>query len=143
MPINNVKRKDLIVRYQHKFPPKTSYDNISSVSGMISQSMPMAAMFLRNKFIAWFAFIQTFYSALTSGSGLFEMSIPTNETAKNVKSGSLGTTSQPNGVKFVMSLIGVLFCYSDLVIPQKVPGWVPKADSDIQAGTISTEPVQE
>lgn len=65
MALNNVKRPDLAVTYKHVPAPKTAFSGSSS-QGMINQSMPMAAMFMRNKFLAWFAVLTTWHSYLTS-----------------------------------------------------------------------------
>ncbi|CAI7402596.1 BEM_collapsed_G0058110.mRNA.1.CDS.1 [Saccharomyces cerevisiae] len=57
MTLNNVARPDLCVSYKKIAPPKGLYSATPSISGVVNQSMPMAAIFLRNKFIAWFSLI--------------------------------------------------------------------------------------
>ncbi|CDO92426.1 unnamed protein product [Kluyveromyces dobzhanskii CBS 2104] len=65
MPLNNVRRPDLVATYNHVPAPKGLYSSSAS-QGVLSQSMPMAAMFMKNKFLAWFAVLTTWHAFLTS-----------------------------------------------------------------------------
>lgn len=133
MPLNNTGRKDLEVKYLHAPAPQLAYENATQLGGMISQSMPMAAMFLKNKFIAWFAFIQTYYSFITSDGSMFEV-----PDISGINGGSSAATSpQPAGVKMLISLFGVLFCYSGLVLPQEPPKWANTPDKKAAAAAAS------
>ncbi|BAO42646.1 uncharacterized protein YPR063C [Kluyveromyces marxianus] len=66
MTLNNVKRLDLAVTYNHVPAPKSLYTSASGSQGMLNQSMPMAAMFMRNKFLAWFSVLSTWHAILTA-----------------------------------------------------------------------------
>lgn len=66
MTLNNIRRPDLAVTYTHVPAPKGLFGATSTSQGMLSQSLPMAAMFMRNKFLAWFAVLTTWHAFLTS-----------------------------------------------------------------------------
>lgn len=74
---------------------------------MISQTLPMAAMFMRNKLLSWSAFflaIQTYLSE------------PIN---KPESSSDLG--SQPPLLRIVFALISLMACYVEFVFPGTNP----------------------
>lgn len=100
MPLNNVKRPDLSIPYKHVPVAKTSYS--SSSQGILSQSMPMAAMFMKNKFLAWFALLTTFHYYLTA------------EPSES------NSPEQSPIVKIGMSVVSLLVCYMGLALPQSV-----------------------
>ncbi|AET38958.1 uncharacterized protein Ecym_3475 [Eremothecium cymbalariae DBVPG len=105
MTLHNVKRQDLAVGYYKHIPaPDTTY---SSSQGLLSQSMPMLALFLRNKFLAWFSVVTAWHSFLTSDP---------NASSSATSSGDLGPV-----MKIVMGLMSVVVCYMGLVFPQTVP----------------------
>ncbi|KAK9460999.1 uncharacterized protein V1516DRAFT_674715 [Lipomyces oligophaga] len=78
--------------------PLKAPDDISS---MLATTLPMVAMFLRNKLIAWASLLVTLQSWL-------------NENESNDEESSGGS---PGWLKVVMSLAGLLVCYLDLFVP--------------------------
>ncbi|CCD22675.1 uncharacterized protein NDAI_0A05200 [Naumovozyma dairenensis CBS 421] len=109
MPLNNVKRPDLCVKTQYIAPPKGLYSTLPSVSGLVNQSMPMIAMFLRNKFIAWFALIQCIHYYLNTD----EEEVEKNKTKENAS-----PLDQSPLIKVLMSTVGLITCYLNLAFPQ-------------------------
>ncbi|SCU92352.1 LAMI_0E09912g1_1 [Lachancea mirantina] len=96
--MNNVRRADLAVTYKHIPAPKTAYS--TSAQGVLSQSMPMAAMFMKNKFLAWFGLLSTFHNFLTDTTS------------------SGGAGQQPPVMQLVLGLVSILVCYMGLALPQ-------------------------
>ncbi|SCU86031.1 LADA_0D11782g1_1 [Lachancea dasiensis] len=95
--MNNCKRADLIVSYTHKVPPKASTSAASQ--GVLAQSMPMAAMFMKNKFLAWFALLTTVHYSLTAEA---DQSSP----------------DQSPILKLLLSAVSLAVCYMNLIFPQ-------------------------
>ncbi|SCW01269.1 LAFE_0D08856g1_1 [Lachancea fermentati] len=110
--MNNVKRPDLSVAYNHVKVPSPYTAGVSQ--GILSQSMPMAAMFMKNKFLAWFAVISMLHYYLTG---------EVNESA---------SADQSPLLKIVMSLVSLLVCYMGLALPQPpaIPRAPPKSGSE-------------
>ncbi|SCV01849.1 LAME_0G18910g1_1 [Lachancea meyersii CBS 8951] len=98
--MNNCKRPDLIVNYKHVPAPKSAAAAASQ--GILAQSMPMAAMFMKNKFLAWFALLSTVHYAL-NGQG--------EESA----------AEQSPLLKIMMSGVSLAVCYMNVVFPQPGP----------------------
>lgn len=72
---------------------------------MIAQSLPMAAMFLKNKMLSWSALFLAVQSFLSE---------PYNsETAKE--------GSQPPLLRILFAFISVAICYMDLIFPAASP----------------------
>ncbi|CAG58393.1 uncharacterized protein GVI51_D01441 [Nakaseomyces glabratus] len=108
MALNNVRRQDLCVQYKKSEPPRGIYSESQSLSGIVNQTMPMAAIFLKNKFIAWFSLIQSVHSYLNTDEETLE---------KNKSKTGNSALDQPPLVKVAMSLVGILVCYMNLVFP--------------------------
>ncbi|QLL31364.1 hypothetical protein HG536_0B02270 [Torulaspora globosa] len=70
--------------------------------------MPMVAMFLRNKFIAWFALIQSVHYYFNTDP----------EEASAAAASNKGSMDQPPLMKVLLSVVGLVVCYMNLVIPQ-------------------------
>lgn len=81
--------------------------------------MPLVAMFLRNKFIAWFALIQSVHYYFNTDP----------EEAAAASASSKSSMDQPPLMKVLLSVVGLFVCYMNLIIPQ--PPIAPaKASSD-------------
>ncbi|KAK9378945.1 uncharacterized protein V2V93DRAFT_374591 [Kockiozyma suomiensis] len=93
------KRANLCVPYVPLAVPASS----DEISGLLASTLPMVAMFLRNKLIAWSAVLVSVQSWL-------------NETE------SSRSDSQPGWIKLIMSLAGLVVCYMDLFFPAKAFG---------------------
>ncbi|KAK9366965.1 hypothetical protein V1509DRAFT_627842 [Lipomyces kononenkoae] len=96
---NSKKRANLCVPYV-----PIEIKSREDVSSMISSTLPMVAMFLRNKLIGWSALLVTIQSWL-------------NESEASNKD-----ATQPGWLKVLMSFVGLLVCYMDLVVPARVIG---------------------
>ncbi|AQZ14232.1 YPR063C [Zygosaccharomyces parabailii] len=116
-----VKRSDLCVSYKHVAPPKSPYAATSNITGLVNQSTPMMAMFLKNKFMAWFAVVQSFHSYL-------------NFRSDDAVSGNSNSLDQSPGLRLLMSMIGLVVCYMDLVFP------TPPAPTPASAPAASESP---
>lgn len=87
------------------------YSTSASISSVVNQSMPMAAMFLRNKFLGWFALLQSVHF-------LFN-------TSKEERSLHKSTNANPNPLdqspllRIVLCIIGLCVCYLNIVFPQQ------------------------
>lgn len=90
---------DAVVPYKHAPAKKRS-----EASSMMAQSLPMAAMFMRNKMISWASFFLAIQSWLNE---------PINAAPVEGES-----TNQPPLLRIAFSLIGMLTCYMDLVFPK-------------------------
>jgi len=89
--------------YRH-LPAKPRNDSSSS---MMSQTLPMAAMFMRNKIMSWssvFLALQTYLSE------------PINKPAT-----SSDTASQPPLLRLAFALISLLTCYVEFFFPSTSP----------------------
>lgn len=73
---------------------------------MISQSLPMAAMFMRNKTLSWTAFFLAVQTYLNE---------PHHKTAKEKEN------AQPPLLKVTFALISLLACYIELIFPAMSP----------------------
>lgn len=109
MTLVNVRRDDLCVKYQKVQPPAGLYSTNPSLTGMVNQTMPMAAIFLKNKFVAWLSLLQSVHYYLNTD----EESLAMNKS----RSGN-SALDQPPLVKIAMSIIGLAVCYMNLVFPQ-------------------------
>ena len=78
--------------------------------------MPLAAMFLKNKFIGWFALVQSFHFYLN-----------TDSSSSNSKVPSSSTETTPF-VRLILSVIGLVASYMDLVFPVASPP-IPAVES--------------
>ncbi|KAH3667770.1 hypothetical protein WICMUC_005302 [Wickerhamomyces mucosus] len=110
-----VKREDLVVPYVH-VPPAPE----AASSAVVSQSMPMAALFMKNKLLGWFSLLSTVQAYLNELHG-----------AKPQE----GSTSAL--LRLLLSVFGILVCYTDLVFPGS-SGFVKKNDVAKVAESISS-----
>ncbi|VUG16764.1 DEBR0S1_25048g1_1 [Brettanomyces bruxellensis] len=91
-------REELVKRYVHTpLAPKTQ------ASDFAASNMPMVAMFLRNKAIAWSAFFIAFQSYLNEPL----ISDPADQ-------------SQPPIMKIIFATVSVLVSYLDIIFPKWV-----------------------
>ncbi|EGV61559.1 hypothetical protein PSN45_000238 [Yamadazyma tenuis] len=95
-------REDKVVPYHH-FPAKPR----GEASSMISQSLPMAAMFMRNKMLSWAAVFLAVQSYL-------------NEPTNKPSSGDEAAT-QPPLLRVVLAIFSLGTCYLDLLFPAVNP----------------------
>lgn len=102
----------LLTPNRHKpiLPPIGLYPSTQSISGVINQSMPMMAMFLRNKFIAWFSFLQSIHYLLNTSTEQLNLT-------KN-KNNSPSALDQSPILRVIISLIALSVCYLNLIWPQ-------------------------
>ncbi|AAS51591.2 ADL329Wp [Eremothecium gossypii ATCC 10895] len=105
MALHNVRRADLTAQYTHVLAPDTAYTGASQ--GVVSQSMPMLAMFMRNKFLAWFSLLTAWHTYLTADP--------------NAVRDREGTEVGPI-MKLGMAVVAVVVCYTGMVLPQPAPG---------------------
>lgn len=105
------------------------YSSSPTVAGLVQQSMPMAAIFLRNKFIAWFAVIQNFHYVLNTDYDELKLSSTTKS------SDPLSVMDQSPMIRFFMAIAGLVACYLDMVFPQKP---LPPRDSSSTTTTTAT-----
>ncbi|CCE61439.1 hypothetical protein TPHA_0A03630 [Tetrapisispora phaffii CBS 4417] len=96
------------------------------MSGMVNQSMPMVAMFLRNKFVGWFALIQSFHYYLNSAE-------EDNEFTKleNRPKPETNPAEQTPAIRIALSLLSLLVCYMDIISPQPLPP--TPVENDVEA----------
>lgn len=116
-------------RYKKIAPPKGLYSATPSISGVVNQSMPMAAIFLKNKFIAWFSLIQSLHFYLNTDEDIVA-------AQKETKSAS--PMDQPPAIKLLMSIIGIGVCYMNLVFPQQLAPPKPTVSKDETETVIET-----
>ncbi|RDA82496.1 hypothetical protein CP532_6863 [Ophiocordyceps camponoti-leonardi (nom. inval.)] len=100
-PGKDMRRSDLIVPYQE--PPPSSGDK-SDLSSTMATTMPMAAMFTRNKFVGWAAVVFSIQSWLGEG--------------EDAKKGN-GT---PGYFTVIMSIMALLVTYMPLFMPPPSSG---------------------
>ncbi|KAK5959138.1 uncharacterized protein PWA37_003822 [Arxiozyma heterogenica] len=74
--------------------------------------MPMAAMFLRNKFVGWFSFIQSFHYMLNISDE--QLSVLKNNLANNPNN----FLDQSPIFKIILCFFGLVVCYLNLIFPQ-------------------------
>ncbi|KAK9455985.1 hypothetical protein V1511DRAFT_496221 [Dipodascopsis uninucleata] len=94
------KRANLVVPYV-PLPAKAQDDIQAFMSQAVTSTVPMVAMFLRNKIIAWSALLIAIQSWL------------------NESEASAAENSTPGWLRVVMSLAGMMVCYMDLIIVPK------------------------
>ncbi|CAI5760551.1 unnamed protein product [Candida verbasci] len=99
-------REDLIIPYKH-IPAKVRKDAGGNV---IAQSLPMAAMFMRNKMLSWAALFLSVQSYL-------QEPINKPEVAND------DSASQPAILRVLFAFISVLTCYMDIVFPSSNPAF--------------------
>ncbi|KAI5956801.1 hypothetical protein KGF54_000418 [Candida jiufengensis] len=111
-------REELVVPYRH-VPAKARKD----AGSLISQSLPMAAMFMKNKMLSWAALFLSIQTYL-------------NEPINKVEEDG----SQPPLLKVVFALVAVLTCYIDIIFPQTNPSIKKAADvaTEITSTIVST-----
>ena len=105
------RRKDLIIPYQRPLEKESAQD----IGGTIGSTLPMAAMFTRNKFVGWASVIFAVQSWLGESS----------ETRKK--------SSQPAIFSILMSVMSLFVTYLPMFIPT-----TPKAPIDY-SGVASTD----
>ncbi|KAK7205248.1 hypothetical protein BZA70DRAFT_279415 [Myxozyma melibiosi] len=110
------KRANLCVPYVALEAPAPS----DEISGLLASTLPMVAMFLRNKLIAWSAVLVSVQSWL-------------NETEA-----SRSEASQPGWIKLVMSLAGLVVCYMDLLFPAKAVNGALSSITGRDASAVTT-----
>lgn len=118
-------------------PPKGLYQANESVSGLVNQSMPMIAIFLRNKYLAWFAFIQGVHYFLNTDADA--------EARFRTRPKENSALDQSPSVKLLLSLVGVLMAYINVIFPQPLtpPGPTSKGSEPASEPiTAETETVQ-
>ncbi|KAK7680674.1 hypothetical protein QCA50_016242 [Cerrena zonata] len=96
-----VKREDLVVPYHH-VPAKPR----GNVGGLMEQSLPMAAMFLKNKLLSWSALFLAIQSYLSEPNNKPD----TDEQAR-----------QPPLLRVVFALIALVTCYIEFIFPSANP----------------------
>ncbi|KAL8386948.1 hypothetical protein RB595_010276 [Gaeumannomyces hyphopodioides] len=95
-----MRRPDLIIPYQAPAPKADGAD----LQSTLASTLPMAAMFLRNRFIGWAALVFSLQSWLGE-----------SEDARN-------TSATPGYFNVGMGLISLVTCYLPLFLPQQ-PGF--------------------
>ncbi|CCU82959.1 hypothetical protein BGHDH14_bgh05041 [Blumeria hordei DH14] len=105
------RRKDLIIPYQRPLEKESAQD----IGGTIGSTLPMAAMFTRNKFVGWASVIFAVQSWLGESS----------ETKKK--------SSQPAIFSILMSVMSLFVTYLPMFIPT-----TPKAPINY-SGAASTD----
>lgn len=81
------------------------------MTGFINQSMPIVAIFLRNKFIAWFSLIQSFHFLFTVSQEELNLSKSTNSNPNPLDQSPI--------LKIFLNIIGLVGSYFNLIIPQE------------------------
>ncbi|KAL6454042.1 hypothetical protein SBY92_003499 [Candida maltosa Xu316] len=111
-------REELVVPYKH-VPVKPRKDS----SGVLAQSLPMAAMFMRNKLLSWTSLFLAIQSYLNE---------PINKPPTDEQ-------SQPAILRVVFALVAIATCYMDVVFPGTNPGLqkAAKIASDAAAATAT------
>lgn len=80
-----------------------------SLSGMLNQSMPLAAIFLRNKFLAWFAVLQGAHYLLNTDS---------EQATRDASAKDPTGLDQSPMTRMFVAIAAVLVCYIDFIFPQ-------------------------
>ncbi|KAK6203408.1 uncharacterized protein RJT21DRAFT_119567 [Scheffersomyces amazonensis] len=109
-------REDLVVPYRH-VPAGVR----AEASSVVSQSLPMAAMFMRNKMLSWAAVFLAVQSYLNE---------PINAPKKDSDS------AQPPLLRIGFAFISLVTCYIDLIFPAANPA-IKKA-ADVTAAVTSS-----
>lgn len=105
------KRPEAIVKYVH-----TPANSRTDVAGPISNTLPMAAMFLRNKAVLWVALFLAVQAWLNE---------PAHRPAND--------TLSPPLLKVAFGFLLLALCYAELVIP----GMLPAAQAALKAATAA------
>ncbi|RKF64420.1 hypothetical protein OnM2_n019039 [Erysiphe neolycopersici] len=106
------KRTDLIIPYQ----PPAIKETPSDISGTLGNTLPMAAMFTRNKFVGW-------------ASVLFAIQSWLGESSESKKG-----TSQPAIFTVGMSIMALLTTYLPMFLPPaSASGKIPNPESSAMA----------
>lgn len=108
----------LTISYKH-VPAKPR----GEVSGVIGQSLPMAAMFMRNKMLSWAAVFIAIQSYLNQ---------PDNKPADDKDS----SAEQPPLLRILFAVISMATCYVDLLFPHMSP--VAKPVADVASETVTS-----
>lgn len=95
-------REDLVVPYKH-FPAKPR----GEASSMVSQSLPMAAMFMKNKMLSWASLFLSIQSYLNE-----PINKPTSEDDQ---------AQQPPLLRVLFAFVSLGTCYMDLFFPGANP----------------------
>lgn len=108
----------MIVPYIHVAAPAET-----SANNFVTQSMPMAAMMMRNKLLSWFSVFSAVIATLSSSHGI--------KTAEDGQSPLL---------QLLLAAVGVAVCYMDLLFPNFLPtGKVaPDVASSISETVVAT-----
>ncbi|GEQ72652.1 hypothetical protein JCM33374_g6339 [Metschnikowia sp. JCM 33374] len=99
--MSSPKRADLVVPYKHQ-PAKPR----SEASSMISQTLPMAAMFMRNKLMSWSAVFLALQTFLTE---------PLNKPVGK------DSGSQPPLLRLAFAVLSLATCYLEYFFPATSP----------------------
>lgn len=100
--MKDVARAENVKRYVHV--PKPSQNQVTN---MLSQQLPMVAMFLRSKPLAWGCLLIAFQSMLNEPL----IRDPADE-------------SQPGIFKILFAVVGVVVSYIDIIFPNAPPAGV-------------------
>lgn len=104
-PSNKI-RENAVVRYYHvPAQPRNVSGNV------MSQSLPMAAMFLKNKAIAWSSLFLAIQAYLNE---------PKNKPLEN-DSSAASAGAQPPLFQVIFAIIGLATCYMDVFFPVVAP----------------------
>lgn len=76
---------------------------------MLNQSMPLAAMFLRNKLLAWFAVLQAVHYLLNTDK---------EQAARDAAAKDPTGLDQSPMTRMAVAVISVFICYIDFIFPQ-------------------------
>lgn len=109
----------MINRYKH-VPAKAR----SEASGMVAQSLPMAAMFMKNKLLSWTSLFLAIQSYLND---------PINKQEDSE------SQQQPPLLKIVFAIIAVCTCYIELIFPKSGPA--SKVESLAQTASATASAV--
>lgn len=110
------RRPDLVKPYHH-VPDKTANEQSTA---MFTSTLPLAAMFLRNKLIAWAALFTAVQGFLNE---------PT------IQSSSPESQGQPAWITLTTALIGMITCYMDFAVPSMRPLAKQATDAAAAAAT--------
>lgn len=94
-------REDLVIPYKH-VPAKSRKD----AGNVLAQSLPMAAMFMRNKMLSWASVFLAVQSYLNE---------PINRPAEEDQG------QQSPALRVLFAVISLVTCYMDIVFPSTNP----------------------
>ncbi|KAK9475791.1 hypothetical protein V1514DRAFT_339012 [Lipomyces japonicus] len=107
------KRANLVVPYAPVEPKKKE-----DVSALLSTTLPMVALFLKNKLVGWSALLVAIQSWL-------------NETEDS-------QPAQPGWIKIILSISGLLVCYMDVLLPKSNFATVLSGGGAPSSGAVTT-----